>query len=236
MKDIIESVISEGIKSKRINDLVNFCHKIAVTTLKISKYSGFISEKSGLSISDLAYDVIADIFIVENNRYLVIDNNFSDLIREKTIKSEVITSKIYALVISRTNQKIVELREEYGELYFKIKRAVFLHISRNKNFKKFLYKSHCFIHTCNIKGLKENFLEFPEEELLEHLFARNTKKFSVSSTVNSVFEIINSQNKYAKVLSEVKLYFVISEFYKKRYESYLSDLKNVHYIDIEKEI
>ncbi len=134
MKEIIESVITEGAKSKRINDLINFCHKIAVTTLKISKYINFITEKSGLSISDLAYDVIADIFIVDNNRYLIIDNNFSDLIREKNIKGEVITSKIYALVISRTNQKIVELREEYGELYFKIKRAIFLHISRNKKF------------------------------------------------------------------------------------------------------
>ncbi len=120
MKSIIQSVIEEGNHSKSLNEFIKFCHRIATTTINISRYKNFLLEKSGLSVNDLAYDSIADLFICEKGKYIFLDSYFKNILYCKT--EDEILSKLYALVISRTNQRIVELREEYGELYFKIKK------------------------------------------------------------------------------------------------------------------
>ncbi|MCX7833501.1 MAG: hypothetical protein N2490_04750 [Ignavibacteria bacterium] len=234
MKDVIISVIKEGERSHKLSELIDFCQKIAVTTINVSKYRNFIIEKSGLSINDLAIDVIADLFACEKGKYKFIDSCLKRIIDSKS--EDEILAKLYALVIARTNQRIVELREECGELYFKIKKAVKLFLNRCNDYKKVFYKSTCYIYSCELSKLNPRLKEIPIEELLQLLFSLKFEKLSVASITSKALEIVNSQKKYLRAISEFNLYFVISEFYKCRLRDHLKDMENVHYIDIEVEI
>ncbi len=78
--------------------------------------------------------------------------------------------------------------------------------------------------------------EIPEEELLQLLFSCKLKKVTISKIVNRVLDIVNSQVIYLRAISEIKLFNVILEFYKKRLKDYLNDLENVQYINIEVEL
>lgn len=173
-------------------------------------------------------------FLSEKGKYKFIDSCLKNLIESKT--EEEILSKLYALVIARTNQRIIEIREEYGGLYFKIKKAIQLYLNRCRGFKKVFYKSTCYIHSCDIKKLNPRLKEIPVEELLQLLFTLKFKKLSVASITNKTLELIDSQKKYLPAISEINLYLVISEFYKCRLKDHLKGLENVHYIDIEGEI
>ncbi len=230
MNKIIKSIIMEGSVSPYLNDFINICIKISLAALRKNSYKQYVLSKSGLSEKDFAIDAIADLFKNIDGKYIYLENYFLEIIDSiDTLPNEIIQSRLNALLISRTNQRITEIREEFDEIYFKVKRAVNLHLSRQKGLKKIHYNGNLYFYVCGKEELVEEYPEISKELILNKLNSVHHKKLGVSNIVNIVIDFVDSQSDKLRAVSDTLLYQSISEFYKSRKRDYLHEVKNVHY-------
>jgi hypothetical protein len=237
MKDILGSVLKYGKDSPSLNKFIELCLHLSLSAINISKYKEYILSKTGLSIKDLAYDSIADLFKQTDGKYLYIDNYCRD-IKDKldNVHEDIVKAKLSALIISRTRQRITEIREDFGEIYFRVKKAIYLHLKRNRDiFKSVIYNEDTYIFTCPENELDFKKEKIPNEFVLESLNSTNHTKISVTKIVDFIFEQINKEKYYRKALIDTDLYNITSEFYKLRREDFLSESENVPYFTIEEE-
>ena len=231
MKEVIISVLTNGKDSKRLNEFIKICFGIALACFHFSKYRDFILNKTGLAKDDIAYDSIADLFKDTDGKYLYIEHHFHD--EEKCINDlneEELYSKLEALVVSRTNQHITEIRKDFGEIYFSVKKAIKLHINRHKNkFKLAIYRGEVFIYTCKKSELdfKKNCIS--DEFIIDYLNSIKHGKRSVPALINFIFECINKNKDYCGAVNDLVLYKATTEFFKTRMQDFINDLENVPY-------
>ena len=237
MKNIVYSILSLGVDSPHLNQFVEICTNLSIPVLNRSKFKEYILFKTGLSIKDLSRDLIADLFKVNNGKYIYIDNHFEDILENyKEIPAETIKAKLSTLVISRTNQGITEIRESFGEIYFRIKRSIYLHLTRHKeDFGKIIFKGNTYIFKCSEKEVKFDLEQIPVLTMLDYMYASNHKKYSITSITDYVFGILNGQNDYCKALMDTNLYNIVAEFFNSRMQDYISLPENVHYNNLEEE-
>jgi hypothetical protein len=238
MKNIVYSILSLGAESPKLNQFVEICTNLSIPVLNRSKFKEYILYKTGLSVRDLARDLIADLFKVNGGKYIYINNHFEDiLVNYKEVPAEIIKAKLSTLVISRTNQGITEIRESFGEIYFRIKRSIYLHISRHKDeFKKVIYEGNTYIFNCPEKEVKFDMEQMPVLTMLDFMYASNHKKYSITTITNYIFGILNRQKDYCKDLMDTTLYNIVAEFFNSRMQDYISLPENVHYNNLEEEI
>jgi len=230
MREQIISILKSGKDSPFLNSFIEICRNLSGTAINISKYREYILNKTGLSTKDLAVDCISDLFKDTNGKYLYINNYFDDISDLENIPEDILKAKLSAIIISRTNQRITEIREEFGEIYFKIKRAAYLHLKRHKDkYKKIIYKEITFVFSCDEKDLDFDKPFIPDDLILESLYLDNIKKYSVSKIVELVFEKLNFKQDYNQVINEIDLYRLITDFYKARMSDYLLEFEDVHY-------
>jgi hypothetical protein len=238
MKDIVISIITYGKNSPLLNDFINICVNLSLTTINLSKYKDYILSKTGLTARDLAFDAVADLFKDTEEHYQYINCQFENLISNlEDTPEEIFKARMSALIISRTKQRITEIREEFGEIYFKIKRAVYLHIKRHNNiFKSFIYNECTYIYTCPEKELNLNKQEITDELIIDILNSTNHSKYSVTKIINFIFENLNRRNDYIKAVIDTKLYNITAEFYKLRMSDFIFDTDYVHYYNNKEEM
>jgi len=231
MRDIIISILVFGKNSPTLKSFIDLCINLSIASINVSKYRDYVLQKTGLSVKDLAYDCISDLFRETDGKYNYFNNYFSDIdYNSDNIPEEICKAKLASIVISRTNQRITEIREEFGEIYFRVKRAGYLHFSRNKtHYKRFIINEEDYIYSCN--KIEINFLKnsIPDVELLGLLNSHNHSKYSVSKIIDFVFNEINKQRNYRKALKETEIYRLIADFYKSRMADHLLELEDVHY-------
>ena len=235
MREEIISILKLGINSPLLNSFIEICCNLSKSAINNSKYKEYVLQKTGVSLKDLAYDCIADLFKQTDEKYLYINNYYKDIINNlENIHEDVLKAKLSAIVISRTNQRITEIREEFGEVYFKIKRAAHLHLNRHTDsYKKMIYEEKTFFFNCDEKDIGFNKPPVPGNFILESLYLEKNKKYSVSKIVDLVFEKLNLEQEYNKAISEIDLFRIIADFYKLRKDDYLLNFENVHYYNIE---
>lgn len=234
INDIIKSVISKGSNSHHLNDFIKMCLNLSLATLRRNIYRESVLSKTGLSERDFAFDAIADIFKNTDGKYKYLENHFSDVMSSiDNLPPEVIQAKLNALIVSRTNQRITEIREEFGEIYFRVKRAIHLHISRHKNIKSTHFCGVQYFYICDDDELNEEHNEITQELILDKLNSVYHKKLSVSTIVDFVINFVNSQNEILRAISDNLLCQSVTEFYNLRKKDYLIELENVHYINYE---
>jgi hypothetical protein len=235
MREEIISILKLGINSPLLNSFIEICRNLSKAVINKSKYKEYILQKTGVSIDDLAYDCIADLFKQTEGKYLYINKYFDDFISDfENIPEDIFKAKLSTLVISRTNQRITEIREEFGEVYFKIKRAAYLHLNRHTDlYKKIIYQEKTYIYGCDEKDIDFNKPPVPGNFILESLYLEKNKKYSVSKIVDLVFDKLNLEKEYNKAISEIDLFRIIADFYKLRKDDYLLNFENVHYYNIE---
>jgi len=231
LRVVVKSVVDKGKKSPFLNDFIFTCVKISVAALNKSKYREYVLAKTGLRTEDFAIDSVSDIFKENEGKYDYIVSYFkTQNINFMTVNEEILNTKLCALIISATNQKIVEVREDFGELYFKVKRAVHVHTSRKSgNYKKILFNNELCFYTCKEEELNDRKEIFPIELLQGKIHLLNFAGSKISNMVDTVFIILNSQDKYNKIIPYTELVQNISGFLKSKMENFMKDLENVHY-------
>jgi hypothetical protein len=230
-KIILKSVLDKGKYSLFVNELFDTCVRISYAAFSKSKYKEFVLYKTGLTQEDFAIDAVSDIFKETKGKYLYFNNYFENQnIDWININDDFLNSKLRVLIVSATNQKIVETREEYGEIYFKVKRAVLIYVNRKKDiYKKFIYNEAELIYSCEEKDLNPEKEGIPTERLTEILFNYDLSKGMISKMVDIIFTYINNKAQYFKAIPFLTIVLAIVEFLKAKKKNYLDDLKNVHY-------
>lgn len=227
------SILSEGIKSKLINEIYELFVKFATgyllsmvernTIVKIMKEHGFESHE------DIAIDCIAELFETKEEKYYQINNFFKDNTVEYNGKSEdisvapqeVIVLKLRSLISCVASQRIYELSFPY---YVKKRKSIYTAIDRNVEFKKHFSHDELFIYTCNELEINLSFDQIPIEKVLEQLYQLRFEYPSTPAVMKEVFIILNSQIEYSKAISFNTLVNILVIFDETRLKDWIEGL------------
>lgn len=227
LKKILSSVIQEGKSSKYINNFISISHDISRKTLLKSRFKELLLEKTGMTVDDIAYDSIGDVFKEVEGKYIYIEHHFTGY---DVLKEDEILSKVYSMIVSRTTQHITEIRNDFGEHYFSVKKAVKLHLNRHKDIYKYIvYCKNHYIYSCKDNEINWKSEQVDGEFIVDYLNSTNHDKNKITELVDFIFETLNKQSDYCKVIEEVLLINSISNYFNLRMSDYLNDYKNVPY-------
>ena len=215
---VLKSVIEKGKHSPAIEEFINLCINYSYVYYRNSRYRNLIKEKTGLCDKDLAIDFIADLFKEQNGHYYQFNNFFKGTNNHlDELDEDEIKSKLLSLICTSTNQRISELREEFGESYFKVKKAVDIALERNRNeFKKCIYRNEFYIHNSRAGKIYFNKSPMPRESILLELHGSKYRTRGIPEVMRTLLNKIEEQEFYCKAIENKQLIQCISEFYKQR--------------------
>jgi hypothetical protein len=232
IKSQILSVLEYGNKSDSINDFIYACKSIAFSYLKTNKFSKELLCKEQITEEELSSDVIADLFAEKDGKYYLVNNYFEKDSFTKLTEEEIIAMLI-VLVRSRAQQRISEIREEQGEIYYKIKKSIDSYLIRNKEeYNLVIFRDKQYIFQKIYEKIELDCQQIPEDELLNELFSKKMKNYSIPEVMRNIIEITGTQNQYCLAIEKVHCINLITQFYKKRLKDEIS-LRNADYFYIE---
>ena len=234
IKSILASIIKDGSQSKCINEFVNICSDIALVQYRKSIYKDELFQKERYDDKEMTYDLIADIFENRRGYYFQINKFFSGVMNNiDKVNDEEIIAKLVVLIRSNVNQRITEIRENYGEPFFKIKKAFESFIARNKEgLKEIVFRDTIYISKCAESEIDFDLPQVPETIILNEVFNNKLKTFQIPEVVRKIFSFLNSQTEFCKTVLKTELLNTLSKFYKKRLKD---NLKIVEYINYKEE-
>ena len=229
IKPILVSVIQDGSRSKHINECIDICSDIALVQYRKNIFKDELFKKEGYDEKEMTYDLIADIFENREGYYFQINKFFSGVINNiDKVKEEEIIAKFIVLVRSHVQQRVSEIRESYGELYFKVKKAIEIFISRNKDgFNEIVFRDRIYIYNCSESEINFDLPQIAEDIFLNELYNNEFKTYSIPEVIRKAFDFMNLQNENCKAVEKTLLLNYISKFYKKRFKDNIS--RNVEY-------
>jgi hypothetical protein len=118
------------------------------------------------------------------------------------------------------------LREDTGEIYFKVKKSIetFLHREKNEFASlnldgiKYFYR----VQDWNNKYLPD---DYPQERLIAILLSHSFSTKNIAEVIRSLFNIINSQSIYKRVISEQAIIITIRDYLLERMNEFLITAK-----------
>lgn len=232
IKSLILSILKYGNKSECISEFIYVCKSIALSFLKTNKYSKEILYKEQITEEELSSDVIADLFAQKDGKYYLV-NNYFEKVEIAKLKEEEVLAMLIVLVRSRAQQRISEIREEQGEIYYKIKKSIDSYLIRNKEeYNLVIFRDKQYIFQKIYEKIDIGCQQIPEDELLNELFSKKIKNYSIPEVMRNIIEITGTQNQYCVAIEKVHCVNIITQFYKKRLKDEIS-LRNADYFYIE---
>ena len=230
IKSILFSIIKDGSKSKHINEFMDICIDIAIVQYRRNKFKNEIINKECYNEKEIAYDLIADIFENRGGYYFQINKFFTEVNNNiDKVNEEEIIAKFVVLVRSHVRQRITDIRESYGEFYFKVKKAIEIFISRNKDgFNETVFRDQIYIYNSSEAEINFELPQITERIFLNELYNNDFKTYSIPEVIRKAFDFMNLQNDCCKAVEKTLLLNYISKFYKRRLKDNLS--RNVEYL------
>ncbi len=219
IKKALLSILDKGDKSPLFNQFYEVCIRFSVATLNLSKNQmvrNDLQRKMDCSVQDLACDCIWKLFIPKQGRLIEFGKYFLKHFPGgiETIHSDHIKAQLAILIKARTNQGLSLIREEWGDIYFDIRKALTTEVARRKD----IYKKHfingikyiSFNHHTNIDFCLP---QVEKDYLLSRLFLIKMKKYDYAKVLRKVFEVLDSQQEYCNAVEEKLLLEILKEFY-----------------------
>ncbi len=233
MKDVLISVIVDGKNSPHRNLFIETCLKLAVKAFNSSILRESALNESGLSPADIAYDIIADLFAEENGKYASLNIYFGNTAEKiNACPEDELNARLSALIISRTNQRLTDIKDENGEIFYKVRKAVRVFFQRNSSEYNFIiYDKEKYLFACGKSKLDFKLPEFEETVLINQLLTFDYRNYRVPEFIKNLFVILNTQDIFLKSISETKICNIITRLYKERLDNYVKENKNVSYIN-----
>jgi len=226
---MLNSIITEGRFSCFLKEFILLCLKYALAALNRNYSKEAVLNLTGLSPNDIAYDIIADLFEQdENGKFPVLVKYYKNSDNLSELTEDEIKAKMYALIISRTNQRLSEMKEECGEIFFKVRKAVRIYIQRNnEKYKCIIYNETEYVYTCDRKTMNMDKQIMPCELLLNSIYAFDYRNYQIPVILESLFAVLNRQAEFAKTTEKNTLFKVITDFYKQRLINHVSESENI---------
>lgn len=241
IKKLLLSILDSGDKSPLFSQFYEICIRFSIATLNLGKNQMIrndLQRKMDCSAQDLACDCIWKLFIPKQGRLIEFEKYFNKHFPDGigTIYPDRIKAQLAILIKARTNQGLSLIREEWGDIFFDIRKAVSTEIARRKK----IYVKH-YVH-----GVK--FISFDHKEqidfslpqvekdyLLGMLFLVKLKKYDYTKVLRTVFEILSTQQEYCKAVEEKLLLDILKEFYYTKASDFIElnnsvENSNVEYI------
>lgn len=216
LKDIVLSILTEGIKSAKLKIFLKICIRMSISCLNNSKFKKDIYLFLNHSQEDIAVDLIGDLFRTESGKLVCFEKYFSGFEVAHT-EPDILKAKLSALIYNTVNQRISKLRSEFGEIYFSVEKAVNINISRHPEIYKFYVNGvHKYIYTVCSERLIKDKDYCDENTLLSVLFEKKYKTFMIPEVMGNLFDYINSQDEFNNSLEHNFMITVITNFFKKR--------------------
>lgn len=220
---ILISIIEKGAASPLLEEFINICVNISLIYFRNSRFKSFLREKTGLTDKDIAIDLIADLFKEKKGIYYQFNEFFKkDKFDLKNTDEDVVKAKLYSLLVSSTKQNISEIRGDYDEIYFKVKKAIDIAVDRNNDeFMTCRFRNDIYIH--NSYSRKINFKNsfIIKEELLFELYGCDFNTRSIPEIMRKCLNILENKKKYCNAIEYSQLTNCITEYYKNRLSDYL---------------
>ncbi len=225
VKRLLLSVLDLGDRSPLFSQFFGVCCDMSLASLSISRNKMFrneLVEKLGCSPRDLACDCIADLFENRQGRFIRIDNFFQRKFPGgvEDVHPDMLLVNLAVLIKSRVNQQISELRQNTGEIYFSIKKALMTDLNRRKNiYRRFTYKGAKFIRLGNASSVDMELPQIDIECLVSELMAKHLNNRGVAAILPCAFEILAEQNSYCEAIEEKLLLNALKIYYARHSDS-----------------
>lgn len=226
MREIVKSIIEQGSKSSDFNKFYDICLKMSIAYLFINRNKiirNEIMRKMDYSIKDLARDCIDALFETKDDKFIQINSYFYKKYGAKLdkIHDDEMKGSLAILIISKTNQQLSHLREDLGEIFFKVKKSLSTYLARKKDLykiifhidKKLVLLNHNIIYDLNLKPI-------PLEELLHELYKIKFRTSQVPEIIEAAFNIVQKKNEFCLAIPYNTLLNAVNNFYKGRLEFY----------------
>lgn len=212
LKENILSVVSEYPDRARVNSLVEVCRTLAASFLSNKASAGSLASVHGVSINDLAYDCIADLFRQDGNgAYLELQSYFSGITPEE-MKDEELLPHLRRLVFSKVNQGVFRLFGESDPSLSKILRNVKLAVSALKNFTEVERFGEAYLAPSLVDTL-EHLPPFEREELARRFFEETTGKELIPQLLAKLSLLLREQEEYCRIVPLIGVGILIRRVY-----------------------
>lgn len=216
LREVIISILEKGEKSPYLNCFCSICAAMSLSCFKKSRFKNEVLTAMPHSLEDIAADLIGDLFRCEDGKYICINKFFSTL-DIGNLNEDIIESKLFSLIYSRTNQRITKIRIENGVIFFKIEKAVNQEIKRHPEiFRTKNIGDKIFVFTCKEKDVCFDKPECEERILLDVLFGQKYKTAEIPEILKYIFEFLNNQDDFCKAVEKIKLITLVTNFYGKK--------------------
>ncbi len=213
LKPILQSVISAKPSHRAVNDVVEYCQKIANVYLqwKIKKLR-YVQDFFQFSLNDIAVDCIADLFQRDENGTLVQIKAYFDSIQIETASEEELTSHLRGLVFSRVNNSLFRLFNEADPSLGKILRNIKLAVQTLRQFEIIERFGEISFFPAKCETL-EHLPTFSRKEL--GLQLRNTAdgNDNIPTLLAKIATLLRQQKDRSRIVSFVFIAVVIRDIY-----------------------
>jgi len=215
LKEAILVTISRSPDRARVNSLIETCRALAASFLRSKATAGNLAALHGVSINDLAYDCIADLFRQdEKGNYLELQSYFGGL-RLEDLRNEEILPHLRRLVFSKVNQGVYRLYQETDPSLSKILRNVKLAVSALKNFTEI----ERFGEACITPSLTDTLEHLPpfDRGELEDLFTRTTTgRERIPQLLAKLSLLLREQTEYCRIVPLVSVGILFRKVYEQK--------------------
>jgi len=137
IKEALISILNKGVKSPLLKQMYEFCLRFSIANLNLYKNQiirNDLQRKMNCTVQDLACDCIWKLFIPKQGELIEFEKYFYKIFPGgiDKIHSDVIKVQLAILIKARTNQGLSLIREEWGDIYFDIRKAITTEVARRK--------------------------------------------------------------------------------------------------------
>jgi hypothetical protein len=193
-----------------INGLIEICHKLAFSYLKMKAASQKFFMIRNESIEDMALDFIAELFRIEDERNLVVLHDYFISMDLKNMSNRELTSELRKLVFTKVDDNIYRFYGKKDSSLKKIIRNIKMAIRNRESVGGVCCRNGYFIISPDIDQKKPL---MPQDFLLLKLTLHLKAHMHIPEVLIKVREIIDQQEEYQKRFPLVSLAIVIREYF-----------------------
>ena len=213
LRSDLSSVLSNVHSQRQLDQLVQRCHSLALSSIRGKMSSGKINTSLiGLNDSDLAYDCIADLFQRDEDGALLHLKTYFESFSVETASEELLLAHLRRLIFARVNQSLFRLYNEADPALGKILRNIKLAMHAFGNFVEIERFGDTFI----APSLCDPLTQLPEieEEEFQRLIQRvGSGNVRIPEILAKLSLSLRRQKEYSRAIRLMTLAYAIRSFF-----------------------
>jgi hypothetical protein len=187
-----------------LNRLIQVCHALALVTLRQRVSGRFASVMHGISLSQLAFDSIADLFMRDENGHLVKITSYFGAFQPENLTNEQVLQHLRRLVGGTVHQALCRVYTEIDPTLGKILRNVKLAVQSLVHFKQVDQFGDACITPAFCDSL-EYLASCPFDELERGILTHATRVRTIPDLLSGLSLYLRQQSEYSRVVSVIDI-------------------------------